>query len=116
MSAAVFPKIDPTIATPEIAELVRGNERQLLDRIAPLVRQQDVTLDLASIDRIDAAGLAALVTLYRDASKAGRRFAVANPTPRVRRVLALVGLDAILLYRGAKETASLRPQLEQSAA
>ena len=38
----------------EITELVRGNEQQLLDRLGPLVRSQNVTLDLAYVARIDA--------------------------------------------------------------
>ena len=77
----------------EITELVRGNEQQFLERLQPLVRRQNVTLDLAHIARIDAAGLAALITLYCDACKAGYRFTIANPSPHVLEILAIVGLD-----------------------
>ena len=56
------------------SELVRGQEQKLLDELNPLVRKQSVYLDLSSIERIDAAGLAALITLYCDACKAGHSF------------------------------------------
>jgi anti-anti-sigma regulatory factor len=78
-------------------ELVRGLDRDLVERMAPVVRQQSVALDLACVDRIDAAGIAALISLYGHARDAGHGFAVANPTAHVREILSLVGLDRILL-------------------
>ena len=80
-----------------MAELVRGSEQGLLTWLAPLVSRQSVTLDLGSVERIDAAGIAALISLYSTASQAGHSFTVANPTPHVAEILALVGLDRILL-------------------
>ena len=56
-----------------IAELVRGSEEDLLAWLAPLVLQQSVTLDLGTVERIDAAGIAALISLYSAASQAGQR-------------------------------------------
>jgi anti-anti-sigma factor len=90
---------DGTIAVTAggLEELVRGQDQSLLRRLAPLVRRRDVLLDLASVERIDAAGIAALVSLYRMAQEAGHRFSVCNAAPRVERILALVGLDHILL-------------------
>ena len=99
----------------EITELVRGNEQQLLERYEPLVQRQDVTLDLENIARIDAAGLAALITLYCDACKAGYRFAVANPSPHVLEILALVGLDRILIENPQAERAFENTQLQEAA-
>jgi anti-anti-sigma factor len=100
----------------KITELVRGNEQELLERLQPQVRQQDVTLDLAHVDRIDAAGLAALITLYCDACKAGYRFDISNPSPRVREILALVGLDALLVSQNAEEVPCLGMQFAETAA
>ncbi len=97
-------------------ELVRGNEQQLLDRLQPLVRRQNITLDLAHVARIDAAGLAALITLYCDACKAGYRFTIENPSPHVREILALVRLDALLVPQNAAEAPYLGTQLEETAA
>ena len=104
------------IALPELAELVRGNEQLLLERLQPLVRRQQVTLDLAHVARIDAAGLAALITLYCDACQAGYRFGISNPSPRVREILALVRLDALLVSQHATEVPSPCMQLAEAAA
>lgn len=93
-------------------ELVRGSERGFLDRLAPIVQREDVLLDLTAVVRIDAAGLAALITLYCDACKAGHRFSVARPGPHVREILVLVGLDRILLTPDSAPPL----RLEQSAA
>ena len=78
-------------------ELIRGNDIRFLARLAQRVRQQNVTLDLRSVARIDAAGLAALISLYRGATESGHTFTVTRPRPRIRQILALVGLDRILL-------------------
>jgi anti-anti-sigma factor len=100
----------------EITELVRGNEQQLLARLQPLVRRQNVTLDLENIERIDAAGLAALITLYCDACKAGYRFTIVNPSHHVREILAIVGLDALLVSQNMEEVSYFRTQLQETAA
>jgi anti-anti-sigma factor len=100
----------------EFTELVRGNEQQLLERLQPLVRRQNLTLDLENIERIDAAGLAALITLYCDACQAGYRFAISNPSRHVREILAIVGLDRILTTQPETETAFESAQLQEAAA
>jgi anti-anti-sigma factor len=105
MLTAIFPAGELTEMTgsthltqqANIAELVRGTEQGLLAWLEPLVRQQSVTLDLRAVERIDAAGIAALISLYAAASQAGHTFAVANPSPHVAEILVLVGLDRILL-------------------
>lgn len=99
-----------------LTELVRGQERLFLDRITPLVRRQSLALDLSSVQRIDAAGIAALITLYRTASEAGHRFSVSHASPRVAAILALVGLDRILLSQNAVQTSYFEPRLRQTAA
>jgi anti-anti-sigma factor len=100
----------------DVIELISGREQELLHWLSPLVRRQSVTLDLVSVQRIDAAGISALVSLYSIAQQAGHRFSVANLSPRVAEVLKLVGLERILLCRGAawKNHSSLR--LAQTAA
>jgi len=80
-----------------ITELVRGNERRLLDELTPVVRREDVALDFGRVEKIDAAGIAALIALYRAALESGRSFQVTNAAPRVREMLAMVGLEGILL-------------------
>jgi len=80
-----------------IRELIKGQEQALLEKLRPIVRRQSVRLDLSSTERIDAAGLAALVSLYRDARESGHDFAVVDPQRRVARVLKIVGLERMIV-------------------
>lgn len=85
----------------DITELVRGQDRELVERMTPVVQEKSVALDLGNVERIDAAGIAALISLYGLARDAGHGFAVANPTAHVKEILSLVGLDRILLSQHA---------------
>jgi anti-anti-sigma factor len=88
--------------TGPMTELVRGQDQDLLRRLSPLVRQRDVSLDLGNVERIDAAGIAALISLYGYARETGHTFTVENASPRVAEILTLVGLDRILLSHNAE--------------
>ena len=99
-----------------IRELVRGREQEILEELKPLVGRRSVLLDLSAIERIDAAGLAALVSLYCDARKAGHEFAVVNPTRHVARILAIVSLDRILVSKDSGETLPPGPRMDMVAA
>jgi anti-anti-sigma factor len=116
MNGTKYDETNVAFEASELTELVRGNEQRLLERVAPLVRLQCVSLDLGSVERIDAAGIAALISLYGSACDAGHRFTVSNATPRVVQILALVGLDRILLSHNTRHTAHCGPRLVQSAA
>jgi anti-anti-sigma regulatory factor len=100
----------------ELTELVRGNEQGLLSRIIPLVRRQSVTLDLGRVQRIDAAGIAALISLHANAYEAGHCFSVVNTTPHVAEILSLVGLERILVFRNAVEKSYSGSCFERPAA
>jgi anti-anti-sigma factor len=89
------------VAPGDLHELVRGQEHALLDRMAPLARRQSITLDLRRVERIDAAGISALISLYGIAQGAGNDFSVANASARVAEILGLVGLDRILISQDA---------------
>jgi anti-anti-sigma factor len=101
-----------------VHELVRGQQQEILDRLQPLVESHSVRLDLSSVGRIDAAGLAALVSLYCAARRAGHKFSVANPPSHVARILAIVGLDRILMSTDSVETLlpAPQPQMDSVAA
>jgi len=118
MNTAIFPAGDltGTIELTELTELVRGNEQCLLARLTPLVRSQSVILDLGRVQRIDAAGVAALISLHACAHEAGHCFSVVNTTPHVAEILSLVGLERILLSRNAVESSYPDSCLERSAA
>ena len=100
----------------KLAELVRGSEQALLAYFSPLVRRQSVTLDMSSIERIDAAGIAALISLYVGAREAGHCFTVVNPSPHIAEILALVGLERILLTRNLTVKSQSDPEFYCSAA
>ena len=118
MNTAIFPAGDLTgkIEMTELTELVRGNELELLARLTPLVRSQSVILDLGQVQRIDAAGVAALISLHASAYEAGHCFTVVNTTPRVAEILSLVGLERILVSRNTVESSYPDSCLERSAA
>ncbi len=90
-------------------ELIRGQEQNLLEQISPMVRSKNVALDLSQVDRIDAAGIAALITLYERAKAAGHRFAVIHASHRVCEILELVGLDHILIASDARISFLVQP-------
>ncbi|MGA2886891.1 MAG: STAS domain-containing protein [Terracidiphilus sp.] len=102
MDATIFPAgelaevCEQTVAA-ELTELVRGRDEDFLERLGPMVRRYSVRLDLSGVRRIDAAGVAALLSLHANACAAGYRFTVANAMPRVAEVLRLVGLERILM-------------------
>lgn len=104
------------IEVPELTELVRGSEQGLLERFTPLVRRQSLTLDLGCVRRIDAAGIAALISLHANAYEAGHCFTVVNPTQHVAEILSLVGLDQILLSHNAVERSHSGECFERTAA
>ena len=91
------------IRTCELNELVRGTDRYLVEEMTPIVRRESILLDMKSVERIDAAGIAALISLYRIAREAGNCFSVSNAAPHVAELLALVGLDGILMSHNAKQ-------------
>jgi len=96
-------------------ELVRGTEALVVEKLLPRVRQESVQLDLAAVERIDAAGIAALITLYCSAVEAGMDFSVVNPSPHVLELLCLVGLEPILVA-SSRQAGATRRCMERSAA
>jgi anti-anti-sigma factor len=100
----------------EPVELVRGEEKPLLERALPLVRRCSVVLDLGGVRRIDAAGIGVLITLYREAHAAGNRFTVCHAAPRVAGMLKRVGLEELLVSPGAAAPVSAVALLADAAA
>lgn len=99
-----------------LQELVRGREGELLERLTPLVRDQDVALDLGGVERIDAAGISALIVLYGTARSEGHRFGVVNVPARICTILKMVGLDRILVRQDAAGVGSQPGCLSRPAA
>ena len=88
------------------AELVRGTDPVLLDQLLDSVRSQSLAIDLSATDRLDAAGIAALISLYCTAIQSGTTFSVLRPSAHVTHMLRLVGLESILVEGLAPERTS----------
>lgn len=85
-------------------KLILGEDAGFLEHVAPLVREYNVTLDFSRVERIDAAGITALLALYRGAKESGHCFRVTNVSDRVAKILHLVGLDRYLVSHNAVRT------------
>jgi anti-anti-sigma factor len=116
MNCEEMMRIGEPITDCELTELVKGNECRLVDEITPIVQRRSVWLDLARVERIDAAGITALISLYRTAREAGNCFRIANLKPHVAEVLALVGVDRILVSHNARPFNKDGSRLAQNAA
>jgi anti-anti-sigma factor len=96
-------------------ELVRGSEERVIEEILPRVKQESVALDLSGVERIDAAGIAALITLYCTSVEAGTEFFVVDPSSRVLDLLRVVGLESILIADD-RPVGAERSRIDRSAA
>jgi anti-anti-sigma factor len=56
-----------------------------------------LVLDLEAVDFMSSAGLRELVTALKKVKRSDGDMRLANPTPRVREVLEMAGLDTIFL-------------------
>jgi anti-anti-sigma factor len=86
--------------------IVRGDETAIL---CAAVRQEgrNVTLDLAAVDAIDAAGIGCLVSLQAS----GIYLTLLNPTEQVREVLRVTQLESVFEIC---ESRALEESLEES--
>jgi len=105
-----------TMTPGNLREIVRGQEQCLIEIMEPVVRRQSVTLDFGQVERIDAAGIAALISVYGTARLAGHEFTIVNATHHVAEILELVGLDQILLSHNAVPCPQSDPCYEMPAA
>jgi len=100
---------------PVNCELVRGTEAQIMRELLPRVKQESIALNLSAVERIDAAGIAALITLYCSSVQAGKDFSIVAPSPHVLELLKIVGLESILIA-GTHQTRHGQPCVECPAA
>jgi stage II sporulation protein AA (anti-sigma F factor antagonist) len=56
----------------------------------------DFRLDLSALTFMDSTGARALVRVHRRIESIGRRLVLVSPTPPVRRVIELLGLDELI--------------------
>ena len=70
-----------------------------VEALGAAIREGDVVLDAAGLTFLDSSGISAIVQAYRAAHEGigqGRSVVVRNPSPRVRRVLEITGLDSLI--------------------
>lgn len=81
-----------------LGELDASNADGLRDAIHGILESLPRTLvvDASGLGFADCAGLSVLVSTNRCLAGQGRKLVVANPQPRVRRLLIFTGLDALL--------------------
>jgi anti-anti-sigma factor len=80
-------------------ELDLSTVSQLSRSLAPLIEAHphELTLDLAGLGFIDSTGLSLIVRTSKQLREHEGTLALAHPTPPVRRVLEIVGLDQLLV-------------------
>jgi anti-sigma B factor antagonist len=73
---------------------------ECLREVVPQAGTGDVTLDVSGLELIDSLSLGVLVRAQRDlTSRGGGRLVLRSPSPLVRQVLELTGLDQIFSVR-----------------
>ncbi len=81
---------------------VRSRLERMLDQA-----DGDVTVDLAGVEMIDAAGLGMLTAAHLRAERSGQRLVLRNCPKEIRRVLAVTHLNRILhIDRGTVQLSS----------
>jgi anti-sigma B factor antagonist len=68
-------------------------ERRLLDLVAG--GKLDIVLDLSEVTFLDSSGIGALVRVWRPLKTAGGSLTIRHPSPLVRRVLSIEGMDQV---------------------
>jgi anti-sigma B factor antagonist len=71
---------------------------QLADALQPLLDTggRTVLVDLSAVTFLDSTGLTCLIAAYRTTRNTGARLALIAPSPPVRRMLDLTGVDQVL--------------------
>jgi anti-anti-sigma factor len=93
-------QLDSGIAVVTIAgRLAMGGETERLDATVKGLLQQDqkrFVLDITTLDYVDSSGLGMLVSCLTNVKKAGGELKLAGANPRIRRILAMTGVDTMM--------------------
>ena len=79
--------------------------KQLRESAEIEARTSDLVLDMAKVDFMDSAGLAALVLVIREYKSAGKRCALAAPTPIVAKILKITAMYQLARVEESLEAA-----------
>ncbi len=72
-----------------------GSSGSLLRRLTEISERSpgDLVLDMSAVVFMDSSGLRAMLTVQRALELEGRRLIMVNPSPPVRRLLAITGVE-----------------------
>ncbi len=56
----------------------------------------DITLNLAAVEKVDSAGVAMLIEVKRELLGTGRALIITHPTAQLRAIVQVTGVEAIL--------------------
>src|SRR5215469_2121889 len=88
--------VPPVVKLYCAGRIVLGVEAETLRCMAASRPERSMVVDLQQVHAIDAAGLGLLVELHCRALENASDFSVANPSPCVRRLMALTNLESVL--------------------
>ena len=108
MPAASAEKVSVVAAAGELDAHAAPVLEEVVDPLAG-VAGGDLVIDLSGVGFIDSTGLGVLVSTLKHVREAGGRLEVVATTPRVLRVLALTGLDAVIPLHDSLDAALVRP-------
>jgi anti-anti-sigma factor len=93
----------PTVTLLCQGRLVLGVESETLRCIATSRPERRVVIDLRDVYAMDASGLGLLVGLYCRARQNSAWIILSNPSPCVRRLMALTNLESVLEIESLRE-------------
>ena len=80
--------------------------RHEIDDMLMLTRPQSLILDLSCVDFMDSSGLGLIMGRYSLMEKRGGSMVIRNPSPRVKKILSLAGLERVIRVENRKETSN----------
>lgn len=80
--------------------------RHEIDNMLMLTRPQSLILDLSCVDFMDSSGLGLIMGRYSLMEKLGGNTIIRNPSPRVKKILSLAGMERVIKIENRKETSN----------
>ena len=84
------------------AAWMADNQHRIADLLEP--RPQRVVVDLEEVTFMDSTGLNLLARCLKATTPQKGEVAVLNPSPMVRKILAITGLDQVVTVEGGEDT------------
>jgi anti-anti-sigma factor len=90
-------RVRPALVLPERLDgTTVGEVREALQVAIDAAHGTDLVLDVGQVRVVDSIGLALLLSTHRTCARQGRRLVLADPQPRLLRILAVTRLHRVL--------------------